>query len=168
MSCLGRERICEYFSRTAKTPMALIRLNYASELRYGVLTDLARRIWVGEPIDLGMGHLNTIWLADANAFALQTLAHVSSPPLILNVTGPEVLSVRAVCEQLGGLMGTPASFQGTESPTALLNNPERSFQLFGRPRIATEQLIRWTADWVMRGQPMLGKPTHFESRDGKF
>ena len=168
MSCLGRERIFEYFSRSANIPMAFVRLNYASELRYGVLVDLAQRVRAGEPIDLSMGHLNTIWLADANDMALQALAHVSFPPLLLNVTGPELLSVREVCEQFGKLMGKSVSFHGKESSTALLNNAQQAFRRFGLPRIPAQQLIRWTADWIMRGQPTLSKPTHFESRSGSF
>jgi nucleoside-diphosphate-sugar epimerase len=168
MSCLGRERIFEYFSRTSNIPMAFIRLNYASELRYGVLADLAQRIWAGENIDVSMGYLNTIWLADANAMALQALEHVSVAPRILNVTGPELLSVRQVCGELGKLLAKPVSFKGAESPTALLSNAEHALRLFGQPRISVEQVIRWTADWVKRGQPALGKPTHFESRSGRF
>jgi len=168
MSCLGRERIFEYFSRSTNLPMAFLRINYASELRYGVLLDLAQQVWAGQTIDLAMGHFNTIWLADANAMALHALGHVSCPPLVLNVTGPELLSVREVCEQFGRLMGKAARFEGTESPTALLSNAQRAFSLFGRPRVSAEQLIRWTADWVTRGQPTLHKPTHFESRSGKF
>jgi nucleoside-diphosphate-sugar epimerase len=168
MSCLGRERIFDYFSHSTNTPMALIRLNYASELRYGVLTDLAQRVRAGEAIDLAMGHLNTIWLGDANDMALRALSHASSPPFVLNVTGPEVLSVRQVCEQFGRLMDRRPQFKGVESARALLNNAQRAFQLFGLPRVSAEQMIRWTADWVMRGQPTLNKPTHFESRSGKF
>jgi len=168
MSCVGRERICEYFSRVAGTPMTFIRLNYASELRYGVLLDLGQRVWAGLPINLAMGHLNTIWLADANEMALRSLENASSPPLVLNATGPELLSVRRVSEEFGKLMGKPVAFEEAESSTALLSNAERTFQLFGYPRTSEEQLIRWTADWVMRGQPTLNKPTHFESRSGNF
>jgi len=168
MSCLGRERIFEYFSRSASIPMAFIRINYASELRYGVLVDLAQRVWEGQTIDLRMGHLNTIWLGDANAMALQAFGHLSVPPLALNVTGPELLSVRQVCEQFGKMMGKTVQFEGSESATALLSNAQEAFRLFGPPRISAEQMIRWTADWVMRAQPSLGKPTHFESRSGRF
>lgn len=168
MSCVGRERIFEYFSRAANIPMAFIRLNYASELRYGVLTDLAQRVWNGLPIDLAMGHLNTIWLADANDAALQAFNYASSPPLVLNVTGPELLGVRGVCAQFGRIMERKVEFKGSESPNALLNNAQQAINLFGTPLISTEEMIRWTADWVMRGQPVLNKPTHFESRNGKF
>jgi len=168
MSCLGRERIFEYFSRSADIPMALIRLNYASELRYGVLIDLAQQVWAGKTIDLAMGYLNTIWLTDANAMALQAFGHVASPPLVLNITGPEVLRVRQICEQFAKFMNKTVSFKNRESPTALLSNGQKAFQLFGEPRVSAEEMIRWAADWIMRGQPLLGKPTHFEARDGRF
>jgi nucleoside-diphosphate-sugar epimerase len=168
MSCLGRERMFEYCSRHANIPVSLIRLNYASELRYGVLVDVAERILAGQPIELAMGYFNTIWLADANEMALRSLEHASWPPLVLNVAGPELLSVSEIGRQLAKLMGKPAIFTGEEYPTALLSNARKSFGLFGKPRITAEQLIRWTADWVARRQPLLGKPTHFESREGKF
>ena len=168
MSGLGRERICEYFSRTWKIPLVIFRLNYACELRYGVLVDLALKIWRGEPVDLRMGHFNTIWQGDANAMALAALAHAASPPLVLNVTGPEQLSVRAVCERFGQWMGKTPAFTGREEPTALLNNARRAFELFGRPRIGVDPLMWWIAEWIMRGGASLGKPTHFESGDGKY
>ena len=168
MSCLARERMFEYFSRSANTPVSLIRLNYACEMRYGVLVDLARRVRAEEPIDLTMGYLNTIWQADANAMALQALAHAASPPLVLNVTGPELLAVREICARFGALMQKPVHFTSSEASTALLSCAQRAFDLFGPPRISAGQLIEWIADWVMRGGPALGKPTHFESRDGRF
>jgi nucleoside-diphosphate-sugar epimerase len=168
MSCLGRERVFEYFSRSFGIPMVLIRLNYAGELRYGVLVDLACRIWNGEMIDLSMGHFNTIWQGDASAMALRAFDHVEVPPRVVNVTGPEVLSVRRVCEQLGQLMHRPVRFTGTEGDTALLSDAKRGLKLLGPPRIKVEQLIEWVADWVARGGICLNKPTHFESRDGRF
>jgi nucleoside-diphosphate-sugar epimerase len=168
MSCLGRERMFEQFSRTLSIPVSLIRLNYATEMRYGVLVDLARKVWAGEAIDLSMGHMNVIWQADASAMSLATLAHTSVPPFALNVAGPEVLRVREVCEQFGRLMNRPVQFREVESPDALLNNGGLGHRLFGPPRVGVDQLLRWTADWVMRGGEGLGKPTHFESRDGKF
>ena len=167
-SCLGRERVFEHFSRTDGTPVALIRLNYAVEMRYGVLVDLARRVLAGETIDLSMGNFNCVWQADANAMSIRAFDHVSSPPTVLNVTGPEALSVGRTCEQLAAWMGTRASFAGAEAPTALLNNAQLSHRLFGYPRVGAGQLIEWTADWVKRGGQSLGKPTHFEARDGKF
>jgi nucleoside-diphosphate-sugar epimerase len=168
MSCLGRERILEHFSRVHQVPMAIIRLNYAVEMRYGVLLDMARKVWAGEPIDVTMGNLNAIWQADANAMTLQAFDHVGTPPRVFNVTGPETLSVRRVCEEYGRLMGKPVRFTGAEAPTALLNNAQLSHRLFGYPRVPVQQVIAWTADWVMRGGESLGKPTHFETRDGKF
>ncbi len=168
MSCLGRERVFEYHSRALGMPMVLIRLNYACELRYGVLVDLARKVWDGEAIDLDMGYLNTIWQGDANAMALRSLALAETPPRVVNVTGPERLSVREVCERLGRLMGRPVRFSGSESPTALLSDARPGLDLLGPPRVGADQLIEWVACWLARGGRSLGKPTHFESRDGRF
>jgi nucleoside-diphosphate-sugar epimerase len=168
MSCLGRERIYEHFSRSLGTPTALLRLNYACELRYGVLVDLAQRVLAGEPIDLGMGQFNAIWQADANAMALGAFGHAASPPFVLNVAGPETLSVRRVAEDFGRLLGRPVRFQGSEAADALLSNGQLGHRLFGYPRVGAGQLIAWVADWLRRGGPTLGKPTHFEVRDGRF
>ena len=168
MSCLGRERIFEHFSRQQNTPMALIRLNYACDLRYGVLVDLAQRVWSGEAIDLTMRHFNTIWQGDANAMILQAFGHVTSPPLVLNVTGLETLSVREVCERFGKIMGRGPKFKGTEAPTALLSDARLAAKMFGPPRVTAELLVEWVADWIMRGGASLGKPTQFESREGRF
>jgi dTDP-4-dehydrorhamnose reductase len=167
-SALGRERLFEHFSRTEGTRMALLRLNYAVEMRYGVLADLAGRVWRGEEIDLAMGNLNCIWQADASAVALRAFDDVSSPPLVLNVTGPETLSVRRLGEQFGRLMDRPARFVGAEAGSALLSNAGLMLKRYGYPRVPPQRLIEWTADWVMRGGPGFGKPTHFETRDGKF
>jgi hypothetical protein len=168
MSCLGRERIFQHFSQQLKIPMTLIRLNYACDLRYGVLVDLARKVRDGITIDLSMGFFNTLWQGDANAMILQAFDHATYPPTVLNVTGRETLAVRDVCERLGGLMERSPKFVGRESPTALLSDARRASQLFGAPRVSAETLISWVADWVMRGGASLDKPTHFESRDGKF
>ncbi|HEX8911451.1 MAG TPA: NAD(P)-dependent oxidoreductase [Humisphaera sp.] len=168
MSTLGRERIFEHFSRTLNIPTAIIRLNYAVEMRYGVQMDMALKVSRGEPIDLAMGNLNAIWQADANAHSIQAFDHVASPPRILNVTGPELLSVRSICQELGRLLGKDVTFTGTEAPTALLNNAQLSHRLFGYPRVPIGQVLRWTADWVKRGGATSGKPTGFEKRDGKF
>jgi nucleoside-diphosphate-sugar epimerase len=168
MSCLGRERILEYFSRLHGTPLALLRLNYATELRYGVLADITRRVFAGEVIDLAMGHLNAIWQADANAMALQAFSVAASPPRVLNIAGPELLSVRRLAEELGRLLGKPVTFRGTESPDALLSNAQQAHHLFGYPRVGVRQLVEWIADWVRRGGEDLGRPTHFEVRDGNF
>lgn len=168
MSCLGRERVFEHFSRELKIPMAVIRLNYAVELRYGVLVDIGQRVWAGEAVDVTMGNFNAIWQADASAMAIAALAHAASPPTVLNVTGPETLSVRAIARELGILMGKVPVFRGAEMGTALLNDASRSIGLFGYPRVSTRRLLEWIADWICRGNPTLGKPTHFQTRDGKF
>jgi nucleoside-diphosphate-sugar epimerase len=168
MSCLGRERVFEHFSRSLGTSVAMVRLNYACDLRYGVLVDLARKVWEGEKIDLRMGYFNTIWQGDANAMALRAFDHAAAPPWIVNVTGPERLSVRAVVERLGQLLGRPAHFTGSEAETALLSDARRGLELLGPARVDAERLTEWVASWVARGGRSLGKPTHFESRDGRF
>jgi dTDP-4-dehydrorhamnose reductase len=168
MSCLGRERIFEYFSRSLHIPVALLRLNYAQEMRYGVLVDLARRVWEGRPVELGMGYFNALWQADANAMALASLTHASVPPFVLNVAGPEVLSVRRVGEEFGRLFDKPVTFTGAEGRDALLSNGQLGHRLFGYPRVSVGQMIHWIADWVARGGETLNKPTHFEVRDGRF
>lgn len=168
MSCLGRERVFEYFSRKLAIPVAIIRLNYACELRYGVLVDIANRVWSGEPVEVGMGHFNTIWQGDANAMTLRAFDHVATPPWVVNVTGPERLSIRALGEQFGRLLGKEVRFTGMESTTALLSNAQAGLERLGPPRLPLDRLMTWIADWVARGGKSLGKPTHFESRDGRF
>jgi nucleoside-diphosphate-sugar epimerase len=168
MTALGRERIYEHFSRTQGTPLALVRLNYANELRYGVLSDLARKVITGQEVDLAMGYFNAIWQCDANAMALQCFACTTAPPFVVNVAGSETLSVRQVCEEFGRRFDRSPRFVGTEATDALLSNSQLSRRLFGAPRITTEQMIARIADWVTRGGPSLDKPTHFEARDGRF
>ncbi|MEQ8791556.1 MAG: NAD-dependent epimerase/dehydratase family protein [Pirellulaceae bacterium] len=168
MAAVGRERMFEFFSQRKSTPVALLRLNYATEMRYGVLVDLARQVHAGETIDLSMGYANVIWQADANAMALASLARAASPPRAINIAGPELLSVREVCLRLGELLDRPVSFSGQEGPDALLSDGSYGWKLFARPSVSAETLIAWTADWVRRGGESLGKPTHFESRDGTF
>jgi len=168
MSCVGRERLFEHGSRTYSIPMALLRLNYATEMRYGVLVDLALSVQAERPIDVTMGNLNAIWQADANAMALQAFGHLASPPTVLNLAGPEQLSVRRLAEQFGALLGKRVTFQGAEAPDALLSNGQKAHQLFGYPRVGAQQMVEWIADWVRRGGESLGKPTHFEVRDGAF
>jgi hypothetical protein len=168
MSCVGRERMYEYFSRTWGIPMALLRLNYATELRYGGLVDVAHKVHSGEAIDVTMGCLNALWQGDANAMALCAFDHLASPPLVLNLAGPEVLSVRRCAEEFGRLLGKPVTIRGTEAGDALLSNAALAHRLFGYPRVAAGQMIRWIADWVQRGGASLGKPTHFEVRDGRY
>jgi nucleoside-diphosphate-sugar epimerase len=168
MSCLGRERLFEHFSRANGTRCALVRLNYAAELRYGVLADLARRVWAGEPVDLAMGHVNVVWQGDANAAALAAFGHAASPPFVVNVAGPETLAVRAVCERFGALFGKPPRFAGAEAADALLSNGQPGHRLFGYPRVPVDRLIVWVAEWVRAGGPDLGRPTKFDRRDGTF
>jgi hypothetical protein len=168
MSCVGRERIFEYFSRTLSIPLALLRLNYAVELRYGVLVDLAQRVWAGQEVDLAMGNVNVIWQGDANAMALQAFDHVASPPFVVNIAGPELLSVRRIAEEFGRIFGKEVAFRGSEAADALLSNSQRGHQLFGYPRVGVRQMMAWIANWIQCGGPTHGKPTHFETRDGKF
>lgn len=167
-SCLGRERIFEYFSRTHGLRCAIMRLNYAIELRYGVLVDVARKVYQREAVDLTMGAANVIWQGDANGQALAMLAHCSSPPTILNITGPETVSIRRTAEKFGLLFGVEPLFVGSESSSALLSNAAQSQRHFGYPTVPLETLIHWIADWVAVGGESLNKPTHFEARDGKF
>jgi nucleoside-diphosphate-sugar epimerase len=168
MSALGRERMFGYFSRSLGIPVCVLRLNYACDLRYGVLVDIARAVLAGEPVNLATGYFNTIWQGDANAMTLRAFDHCEVPPRVFNVTGPEVLSVRRVAERFGELFGVAPRFMGTESATALLSNAAAGIAALGPPRVSTDQLIEWVADWLTRGGRLLGKPTHFEARDGKF
>ena len=168
MSCVGRERMFEHFSKVHGTKVTLIRLNYACELRYGVMVDLAQKVWEGRSVDLSMGAFNAIWQADANAAALRSFEGASSPPLVLNVAGPETLSVRRVCQQFGEIFGKPVTFDGIESPDALLSNGQGAHALYGYPEVPVGKLMRWVADWVSRGGAVSNKPTHFEARDGQF
>ncbi len=167
MSCLARERIFEHQSLALGIPSVLIRLNYATELRYGVLVDIAQRVARGEPIDLTMGYVNAIWQGDANAMALQAFGHAASPPFVLNVAGTQ-LSVRAVASRFAELLGKEVRFEGVESDVALLSNAEQANRLFGPPRVETDSLLTWIADWIQRGGETLDKPTHYEVRDGRF
>ena len=168
MSCLGRERMFEHFSRVNGTLVAVIRLNYATEMRYGVLVDVAGKVFNDQEIDLAMGCLNAIWQGDANAMTLAAFGHVASPPFILNVAGPELLSLRSVAEEFGRLMNKPPRFTGAEAPDALISNGQLGHRLFGYPAVPAQQMLRWIAQWVSSGGASLGKPTHFEARDGKY
>ena len=167
-SCLSRERICTHFSSQFGTPMAILRLNYAIDLRYGILLDIAEKVYIEETVSLEMGNVNVIWQGDANGVALKAFAHCQSPPLILNVTGPETVSIRYLALRFGEIFNKSPRFEGEEAPTALLSNAARCHQLFGYPRVSLGQMIEWVAEWVRLGGPTLHKPTHFEVRDGKF
>jgi nucleoside-diphosphate-sugar epimerase len=167
-SCLGRERLFEFGSIKNNTPVSLIRLFYAVEMRYGVLVDIATKVFMGEPVDVTMGHSNVIWQGDANAMILQTIKYCKSPAMPINITGPELLSIRETAQKFGELMNKKVSFSGTENETALLGNAELSFKLFGKPKISVDKVIEWTAKWISENKKLLGKPTHFEFRDGKY
>lgn len=167
-SCLGRERIFEHFSHKNGTPMFIYRLNYAIDLRYGVLLELARSVREGLPIDITMGHANVIWQGDANEIALRALLRCSSPPNVMNITGPETLSLRWAANELGRKLGIEPIFTGEESPTALLSNAAKAAATFGYPRVSLAEMIDWIGDWVGRGGETWNKPTHFQEREGKY
>jgi len=167
-SCLGRERLFEYGSLTNETHVSLIRLNYAVEMRYGVLVDIASKVFNGQPVDVSMGYANVIWQGDANALILRSFRLCASPPKILNLTGPEVISVREMAFRFGELFGREPIIEGKEHPQALLSNASRVFIELGKPHVHLEQIVEWTARWIEAGNPMLGKPTHFEVTDGNY
>ena len=167
-SCLSRERICAYFSSQFGTPMVILRLNYAIDLRYGILLDIAEKVYTEEVISLQMGNVNVIWQGDANAVVLRAFAHCQSPPLVLNVTGPEIVSIRYLASCFGTLFNKLPRFEGEEASTALLSNASLCHLLFGYPRVSLGQMIEWVAAWVQVGGTTLRKPTHFEVRDGTF
>jgi len=168
ITVLGRERMFQYFSDRYQIPMALLRLNYAAEMRYGILADIAQDVFHERPVEVSTPMFNVIWQADANAMTLAALAHTAVPPRIINVAGPEFLRVRDVAEQFGRLMNKPVRFTGQEGTTAFLNNGTEGHRLLGNVSVDVETMIRWTAEWVRRGGESLDKPTHFQVRSGKF
>lgn len=167
-SCLGRERVLTYFSQKNETPMLLFRLNYAIDLRYGVLLEIAKQVYEGGSIDLTMGNVNVIWQGDANEYALRALLHTDITPQILNITGPETISVRWLAEAFGKHFNKEVNFINEESPKALLNNASAAHKLFGYPKISLEQMIDMTAAWVKLNGETHDKPTHFQERKGSF
>ncbi len=167
-SCLGRERVFEHFSRERGTKALLFRLFYAVDLRYGVLVDVARKVFAGEPVDLTVGHANVIWQGDASSYALRSLGLSTSPPRPLNVTGPEVIPVRDVAERFGRRFGRAPIFAGSEGPLALLGNASLCRSLLGEPAVPFDRLMDWVTRWVEAGGRSLGKPTKFERADGRF
>ena len=167
-SCLGRERIFQYFSSLHGNPVLIFRLNYAIDAYYGVLLDLAKSVMDGRPVDLRMGHVNVIWQGDANEFAIRSILHCTSPPKILNVTGSETLAVRDLASRFGEIFGVQPKFINDEQPTALLNNASESFRLFGKPRVTIDEMVSFVAAWLIEGGQTMNKPTHFQEREGQF
>lgn len=167
-SCLGRERIFEHFSSIYNTPVLIYRLNYAIDLRYGVLLEIAKSVRIKKPIDLAMGYVNVIWQGDANQIAIRCLHHCSSPPQVLNVTGSTTLSVREIANEFGKYFGVDPVFANEEQSTALLSNASKMEKLFPFPKVSIEEMILLTAEWLVIGGPLLDKPTHFQERSGKF
>ena len=167
-SSLGRERMFDYFSDTQKERVVQVRLNYAVELRYGVLYDIASKVWAGEPVDVTTGYANVIWQGDACNQIIQSLELASSPAHILNVTGPETFAIREVANTFGKLLGKTAIISGQENGLGYLNNSRQANQLFGNPTVPLGQVIEWIAQWVKKGGANLGKATHFETQNGKY
>jgi len=167
-SCVGRERMFEHGSQRWGTPGRLVRLSYAIDMRYGVLHDVASSVFAGQAVDVTMGHADVIWQGDANEQALRLLAHCTSPATPINVTGPRHTSVRWLAAEFGRRFGRTPVVTGQEAPTAWLIDTAQAQGLFGLPRVPVETMIDWVADWVQRGGPSLGKPTHFSTRDGKY
>jgi nucleoside-diphosphate-sugar epimerase len=167
-SCVGRERMFEYFSSQFKTPGRLFRLNYAIDMRYGVLHDVAQRVFTGEPLSLDMGHVNVVWQGDANAMVLRALAHCTLPTSPINVSGPDITSVRWLAEAFGRRFGKRPVLTGTEALDGWVTNTAEAMRLFGYPNVPLARMVDWQADWISRGLPSLGKDTHFDTRDGTF
>ncbi|GAA4320123.1 epimerase [Compostibacter hankyongensis] len=167
-SCLGRERVFQHFSERYRSPLLIYRLNYANDLRYGVLLEIAKAVKEERAIDLSMGHVNVIWQGDANEFALRALHHCELPAGILNITGPETASVRWLAETFGKIFRKTPVFTGEEQPTALLSNAAESFRRFGYPKVPLIRMIQLTADWLEAGGATISKPTHFQEREGQF
>jgi len=167
-SCVGRERMFEHFSARLGTPGRIVRLNYAIDMRYGVLHDVGSKVRDGVPIDLSMGHVNVIWQGDANAVALRCLARTTTPTSPLNVTGPQTVAVRWLAEEFGRRFGRSPVMTGTEAEAGWVSSAARMVGEFGPPRVSLESMIDWTVDWLARGGASHGKPTHYEVRDGRF
>ena len=167
-SCLGREREFEFYAMHHRTRVAIFRLNYAIDLRYGVLVDVALKVYRDEPLSVEMGYVNVIWQGDANRIALECLRLASSPPFVVNVTGADILSVRELAEWFGERFGKRVRFTGNERADALLSNTSRMRETFAAPEVSLDQMREWVAQWIVEGGPLLGKATKFEARDGRF
>jgi nucleoside-diphosphate-sugar epimerase len=167
-SCLGRERLFQYYATKNNTPTLIYRLNYANDVSYGVLMDIAKSVFQGKSIDLRMGNVNVIWQGDANEMALRALHHVEVPAKLLNITGPETASVRWIAETFGKLFDKQPLFENEENTTALLSNASEAFRLFGYPKVTLKKMMELLAAWVKQGGKTINKPTHFQEREGKF
>lgn len=167
-SRLGGERVSAYQADRLGTGLAIIRLFYATELRYGIVLDIGQKVAAGEPVDLTMGYVNQLWQGDANAYLAQCFPFCESPTKTLNMTGADVLSVRSIAEALGEALSIEPTFTGEEAPTALLGDASEMIDALGSPRIGIDRIVAWVAGWLMKGGRTLGKPTKFESRTGKF
>ena len=167
-SCLGRERVFQYFSERYSIPTLIYRLNYAIDLRYGVMLEIAKSVNEGRSIDLTTGNVNVIWQGDANEIAIRSLLHCDVPANILNVTGPETLSLKWLAEQFGTLLGKEPLFENEVQPTALLSNASKAHKLFGYPRVTVRDMIEMTVAWLHAGGKTINKPTHFQERKGQF
>ncbi|MCW3120272.1 MAG: NAD-dependent epimerase/dehydratase [Chitinophagaceae bacterium] len=167
-SCLGRERLFQYYSVKYNIPTLIFRLNYANDTGYGVLLEIAKSVKEERAIDLSMGHVNVIWQGDANEMAIRSLHHCETPTKILNITGPETISVRWLAGEFGKIFGKTPLFMNEEQSTALLNNAAESFRIFGYPRVPLKRMIELLAAWVQEGGQTLNKPTHFQERKGQF
>ena len=167
-SCLGRERVFEFYAMRHRARVAIFRLNYAIDLRYGVLVDVALKVYRGEPVSVEMGYVNVIWQGDANRIALECLRLASSPPFVVNVTGADILSVRALADWFAERFGKRVRFTGNERADALLSNTSRMRETFAAPEVSLDQMREWVAQWIDEGGPLLGKATRFEARDGRF
>ena len=167
-SCLGRERMFQHFASVYGTPLVLYRLNYAIDFKYGVLLEVAKSVFAGKPVDLATGYVNVIWQSDANEMAIRSLLHCESPAKILNITGPETVSVKWLATEFGKQFDKVPEFVNDEQSTALLSNAAESFKLFGYPKVALKQMIEITANWLIEGGETINKPTHFQERKGQY
>jgi nucleoside-diphosphate-sugar epimerase len=167
-TCLGRERVFTYFSHKYKIPMVMFRLNYAIDMRYGTLLEIAKLVYEESPIDITNGHMNVIWQGDANEIALRSLLICEAPPKILNVTGPETISIRWVAQEFGKMFNKTPVLLNQEEPTSLLNNASQCHRIFGYPRVTLREMIEMTAEWILNEGEISNKPTHFQERSGHY
>ena len=167
-AAVARERIFQYCAEKTGARFILIRLNYATELRYGVLIDIAQRVFHEEPLDLTTGYFNCIWQRDANDFILRLISKAAAPPAVINLTGVKIISVRETACRFGEVLNRSPRFTGTEAETALLSNAGKMKEWLGPPPTSLEKMMSWTAEWVQRSGRTFGRPTHFETRDGNY